>query len=88
MRDLETSVTQKGQVTIPAEMRRRLGLRARDKVIFELEGNVLRLHPVSSSRILRGFGAVSPRNRPENWAGVRDEVEQSISEEAAIEGQR
>jgi hypothetical protein len=31
------------------------------------------------SQLLAGFGAVTPRNRPENWAAVREEVEQALA---------
>ncbi len=34
----ESRLTQKGQVTIPAEIRARLGLKPRDRVRFEVEG--------------------------------------------------
>lgn len=51
---MESTVTQKGQVTIPAEVRARLGLRPKDKVRFEVEGDTVRLR---ASRIARHFGA-------------------------------
>ena len=38
MRERETTLTQKGQVTIPQEIRTQLGLKPKDKVIFEMEG--------------------------------------------------
>lgn len=34
-----SSVTQKGQATIPAPIRKKLGLKPNDKVIFELKDN-------------------------------------------------
>ncbi len=33
------------------------------------------------SRLLAGFGAVTPRQKPENWRGVRREMEQAMVEE-------
>jgi AbrB family looped-hinge helix DNA binding protein len=38
MRRRETTLTQKGQVTIPREICSRLGLKPRDRVVVELEG--------------------------------------------------
>lgn len=61
---MESSVTNKGQVTIPAPIRARLGLKARDRVVFEVEGNEIRMRPVES-RVLAGYGAVPPRQQPE-----------------------
>lgn len=34
-----TSVTQKGQATIPAPIRKRLGINPRTKIVFELKDN-------------------------------------------------
>ena len=45
MKQYSTTMTQRGQVTVPAHVRRILGLAPRDKVIFEVEGNEVRLVP-------------------------------------------
>ncbi len=37
MQEYETTVTEKGQITIPQEIRRLMGLQPRDKVRFEVE---------------------------------------------------
>ena len=52
-------ITRKGQVTIPAEMRRSLGLKEGDRVAFVLEGNVVRVIPrgAKGSVIARTAGA-------------------------------
>ena len=80
MRELETAITKKGQVTIPLEIRSRLGLKPRDKVLFELEGEVVKLRP-AQSKVLRGFGAVTPRKRPEDFRELRQEFEKGVAEE-------
>lgn len=77
-------MTQKGQVTIPAAIRARLGLRPRDRVRFEIVGDQVTLKP-ADSRLLAGFGAVRPRHRPEDWAAVREEVERLVAEDIAAE---
>ena len=41
-----TTMTQRSQVTIPAEVRRVLGLKPRDKVAFTIDGEEVRLSPV------------------------------------------
>jgi AbrB family looped-hinge helix DNA binding protein len=84
MKTLESSMTQKGQITIPAEIRSRLGLHPRDRVRFELlDGSVI-ITPVPS-KILRHFGTVEPRNRPEDWRAVRDEVEELMAADVVAE---
>ena len=42
-KEITASVTERGQVTFPAEVRRVLGLKARDKVDFVVEGDTVRL---------------------------------------------
>ncbi len=84
MRELETTVTQKGQVTIPAEIRSRFGIKPRDKVVFEVEGDAVRMRPLTS-KILRGYGAVAPHQQPEDFASLRQSFEQGVAEEAAAE---
>ena len=37
MRELPATITSKGQVTIPAEVRRHLGLKKQDKIAFVIE---------------------------------------------------
>jgi AbrB family looped-hinge helix DNA binding protein len=38
-------ITSKGQITIPAEVRRALGVREGDTVIFQKDGDVIRILP-------------------------------------------
>ncbi|MBI2320614.1 MAG: AbrB/MazE/SpoVT family DNA-binding domain-containing protein [Chloroflexi bacterium] len=77
-------MTQKGQVTIPREIRLRLGLNPRDKVVFELAGEVVTLRR-ATPKVLRWYGAVQPRQCPEDFQGVRDEFEQAVADEVASE---
>lgn len=86
VRALETTVTQKGQVTIPAEVRNRLGLKPRDRVRFEVRGDVATLRP-APSKVLRWFGSVEPRNRPEDFGKAREEFEQGVADEVSTEDQ-
>jgi len=74
-----TTVTQKGQVTIPGELRRALKIQPKDRVAFELVGGEVRLRPIKST-LLAGFGSVKPINRPEDFRKMRQEVEEEIAE--------
>ena len=84
MSDLETTVTSKGQVTIPQQIRQKLGLKPHDKVRFDVSGNVVTLHP-APSKLLAGFGAVSPTSQPENFQAVREAFEKGVAAEATAE---
>ncbi len=49
MKEIISSITSKGQVTIPLEVRRRLGVGTPDKVAFVLEDEGIRLRPATTS---------------------------------------
>ena len=58
----ESSVSPKGQVTIPLEIRKKLALKPRDRVAFILDGDEIRVIPVGS--ILDTiFGSIPPLGR-------------------------
>lgn len=53
------TVSDKGQVVIPAAIRRRLGLEPGSKLDFELEGDSIRMRPSKSippTRVEDGYG--------------------------------
>jgi antitoxin PrlF len=69
MQQIITTITQRGQVTIPAEVRRRLGLGPRDKVAFEIEDDKVRLVPVTFT-LESAYGSVEPTHRPEDFEAI------------------
>ena len=81
MLEIETTVTQKGQVTIPAEVRKALGLKPHDKVTFELEGDVAKIKR-ATSKVRRWYGAVKPIERPEDFRKIREEFEEGVAAES------
>jgi AbrB family looped-hinge helix DNA binding protein len=80
-----TTVTSKGQVTIPVELRRALNIKPKDRVAFELVDGEVRLRRVQS-RLLAGYGAVTPHSRPLDFRKLRQETEKEIAEEVIKEG--
>lgn len=55
----QATITSKGQVTVPREVRRVLGVRTGDKLLFESDGKGIRVRPVrsrSSFSKYRGIG--------------------------------
>jgi antitoxin PrlF len=55
-----SSISSKGQITIPAHMRKALGLKAGGKVAFRLEGDTVRLVPVLND-VSAAFGLLRSR---------------------------
>jgi AbrB family looped-hinge helix DNA binding protein len=84
MKEMESRMTGKGQVTIPAAIRAQLGLKPKDKVRFVPEADGVKVQP-AESKLLKGYGAVTPLHRPENWSEVRREFEEMVADEAAVE---
>jgi antitoxin PrlF len=87
MKELLSVVTRKGQITLPAEIRRSLGIKEGDKVALSLddedETRVI-LRSVRSVAELT-FGAVRPRRRPEDFQELRQRLEEDWGTESADE---
>ncbi|MGH7900535.1 MAG: AbrB/MazE/SpoVT family DNA-binding domain-containing protein, partial [Thermodesulfobacteriota bacterium] len=74
-------VTQKGQVTIPAEVRRLLGVSPYDKVAFVVEDKEVRLTPTKS--IVERTAGVIKSDRPAHTAAeLREDAQQAMAEES------
>jgi antitoxin PrlF len=55
----QSKITSKGQITVPIEVRRILGVRAGDRLLFESDGEGVRIRPVRSKSVFskyRGIG--------------------------------
>jgi len=51
-------ITSKGQITVPHEIRRALGVRPGDSLIFEQEGTVVRVIPAISENPFEKFRGI------------------------------
>jgi AbrB family looped-hinge helix DNA binding protein len=80
MREMETTMTQKGQVTVPAEVRAQLGLKPRDRVRFELTGDAVILRP-ATSRIARHHASVPVAGKPLDARQERQAFEEGVAQE-------
>ena len=66
MKEITTTITQRSQVTVPAEVRRVLGVKPRDKVTFTIADGEVRLKPVSYS-LESAYGSVKPSRGLEDF---------------------
>lgn len=72
-KEILSTITSKGQVTIPAEVRHHLGVRTRDRVVFVLEADgVVRLVKPRYPDIASLRGAAGSLDVPLSWAEVRE----------------
>lgn len=68
-----STITRKGQVTIPKPLRDRLGLHLGDRISFHLRGEEIILKPVQHT-ILDLEGSVQPKRSPEDFGDIRKKV--------------
>lgn len=68
-----TSVTKKGQMTIPADIRRALDIKERDRVEVKIKGNTAIIKKVTSAADLRGSVDVG-KKRGADWKKIESET--------------
>ncbi len=79
MREFTAATTQRNQVTIPAEVRRTLGLKPRDKVAFTIEdGGEVRL-TAATYTLESAYGSVKAFANPEDL----DEIARNAKDDKA-----
>lgn len=83
MKEIVSTMTSKGQLTVPVEVRRYLGLKRGDKVVFQLEegleeGREVRLAP-ATSRLAAGYRSIPALTEPKDW----EAIEATVAEERA-----
>jgi AbrB family looped-hinge helix DNA binding protein len=85
MREFVSSVSPKGQITIPAEVRRLLGVKPKDKITIIVEGEAVTLQPARSrlDAIYQSVEALTPPRTDEEIEAI---VEEEIAQDAAREG--
>ena len=78
MKAMLSSVSPKGQATLPAEIRRVLGIKPKDKVAFRLEGDEVKIVPARSP-LDDSYQAVSALKPARSWK----DFEAVVAEERA-----
>jgi antitoxin PrlF len=82
MRETQSTVTSKGQVTIPLEIRKLLGVRPHDKIAFVVDGgNMVRIRRTGSV-VERTAGALKGPRRRASATNLRQMAEEAIAQEA------
>ena len=82
---LESTITRKGQVTIPKTIRDRLGVKEGEKVLFVMRGEEVVLKVVKGT-ILDLRGSVKPSAHPEDFEKIRQSVKQAVGKRVAGHG--
>ena len=85
MQEIIASTTQRNQVTIPAEVRRLLGLKPRDKVAFTVEdGGTVRL-TAALFTLESVFGSVQASAHPEDFEAIIRDAKDAKAERTVRE---
>ena len=84
MKNSTSTMTIKGQVTIPIEVRRALDLKPRDRVTFVLENGSARIQ-TTKSKLDALFGSVKPKRMPEDFKELRRLAMEEVAEKALKE---
>lgn len=60
---MQTTITSKGQVTVPADIREKLNLQAGDRLDFEIENGAIRVVPVGKGTLEEFMGILPQAKR-------------------------
>ncbi len=82
---LESSVSPKGQITIPVEIRRMLGVKPKDKVRFTVEDGRVELKPAPSG-LDELYMSVPALKEARTWEEIEEIAHQDRAERLAGEG--
>ena len=84
MKEFTTTITQRGQVAVPSEVRQILGLKPRDKVTFTVDDGEVHLTSVPFS-LESAFGSVKPSQMPDNFREISQDTKDEKAEKTAGE---
>jgi AbrB family looped-hinge helix DNA binding protein len=51
-------ITSKGQITVPIEVRRMLGVREGDRLVFESDGDGIRIRPIRNESVFAKYAGI------------------------------
>ena len=75
MKEFVATVTQRGQVTVPAAIRRLLGTKTGDKLAFQVEDGQVRIEKASMT-LREAFASVKPAAPPEEFKRIEREAKE------------
>jgi len=81
----DTRLTQKGQVTIPLEIRELLGLKPKDRVRFEIVEGKVEIKPAPSV-LERHFRSVPAPSPAPDWRSERLAFQEGLAEDGESKG--
>ena len=71
-------LTNKGQTTIPKDIRKLLGLKPNDKILYLLEGKKVILRPLKGN-ILALKGSINVKKKPIDFKRLREDTKKKVA---------
>ena len=84
MRETLSSVSPKGQITLPAEIRKALGIKPKDRVAIWLEDGQVHIRPVP--KLMDYFQTVPALASQRSWKEIEAIAHEEHAQHAATEG--
>ncbi len=78
-KESSATITKSGQVTLPASVRKKLGVKPRDKLIFRIEEDAITVMPARYT-LEQAFGSVNEKNE-RDFKKVAREAKEGKTEE-------
>src|SRR6266516_306043 len=85
VKEMLSSVSPKGQITIPVEIRRMMGVKPKDKVAFQLEGDQIKIAP-ARCLLDESYQAIPALQPARSWKEIEQLAAEEQAQEAAGEG--
>lgn len=82
---VSAKITSKGQVTLPREIRERLGVQDGDRVRFEVENGAVVLYPQRGTPSFAGMVGLSARPADQGAVSAIDDLRHDPAERAALD---
>ena len=67
----QATITSKGQITVPREVRRVLGVRTGDKLLFESDGKGMRVRPIKNRSAFSKYRGIGNPDIPSGKKSIR-----------------
>src|SRR6266540_335149 len=84
LREFESSVSAKGQVTLPLEVRKKFAVQAKDKIVFRVQGDMVTLTP-SAASLDAVYMSVPALKTPKTLTEIREIIHAEQTERVAKE---
>lgn len=85
MKEFLSSVSPKGQITLPAEVRRSLGIKPKDKVAIRMDDELVTIAPAANA-FLAAYRSIPPLATPLSDREMTEIAAEEAAQAAAREG--